>query len=399
MKKRILIFSLVYYPRFVGGAEVAIKEITDRISPSEIEFDMVTLRSKGEKKHERIGNINVYRVGFPVLGMKFNKYFFLKTGFWKAVFLNFKYKYDAVWSMMATYNSFAALFFKIFHPKIPFLLTLQEGDPIPYIKERAKPLWPLFKRIFTKADHIQTISHYLANFAKEMKATCPITVVPNGVDVAHFSLEISDEKKQGVYNIISSSGSFSRKENDVLLITTSRLVKKNAVGDIIESLVHLPTNYKLIICGIGQEQEILEQKVIAHDFLHRVYFADYVPHSDMPVWLHASDIFIRPSISEGFGNSFIEAMASLVPVIATPVGGIVDFLKDRETGLFCEVSNPQSIAQKVLELTENQNLKKHIVDTAFRMVEEKYDWNNVAGQMEKVIKKFDIINELIKYEK
>jgi glycosyltransferase involved in cell wall biosynthesis len=387
MKKRILIFSLVYYPRFVGGAEVAIKEITDRISPSEIEFDMVTLRSKGEKKHERIGNINVYRVGFPVLGMKFNKYFFLKTGFWKAVFLNFKYKYDAVWSMMATYNSFAALFFKIFHPKIPFLLTLQEGDPIPYIKERAKPLWPLFKRIFTKADHIQTISNYLANFAKEMKAMCPVTVVPNGVDVAHFSQEVSLQAKQEIYKKISEAGSFVRKESDILLITTSRLVKKNAVGDIIESLVHLPANYKLIICGTGQEKEMLEEKVASHDFIDRVYFTGFVNHKEMPTWLQASNIFVRPSLSEGFGNSFIEAMAAKIPVIATPVGGIVDFLNDRETGLFCEVSNPQSIANKVIELTSNSELKNNIVKTAFEMVREKYDWNDIAGQMKGVFVK------------
>ena len=41
--KRVLIFSLTYHP-FIGGAEVALKEITDRLDPSEFEFDMITLR-------------------------------------------------------------------------------------------------------------------------------------------------------------------------------------------------------------------------------------------------------------------------------------------------------------------------------------------------------------------
>jgi glycosyltransferase involved in cell wall biosynthesis len=375
----------------VGGAEVAIKEITDRISSAEIEFDMVTLRSRGEKKFERIGNINIYRVGIPLLGHAFNKYLYLKTGFWKAIFLNRKHRYDAIWSMMATYNSFAALFFKLFHPKVPFLLTLQEGDPIPFIKRRGKPLWMFFKMIFTRADYIQTISNYLADFAREMRyeigkarRECPITVVPNGVDVKHFSQVVTDTQKQEVYAQISATGTFARKESDVLLITTSRLVPKNAVGDIVESLVHLPANYKLIICGKGKEREMLEQKVASHDFIHRVYFADYVSHADMPVWLQASNVFIRPSLSEGFGNSFIEAMAARIPVIATPIGGIVDFLKDRETGLFCEVSNPQSIAQKVLEITKDQNLLQHVVSSAFAMVQNKYDWNNVAGQMKRI---------------
>ena len=74
--KKILIFSLVYYPRYIGGAEVAIKEITDRISPSDIEFDMVTLRShKDLPKAEKIGNVNVYRVG--LLNHKKNHFIFI----------------------------------------------------------------------------------------------------------------------------------------------------------------------------------------------------------------------------------------------------------------------------------------------------------------------------------
>lgn len=63
--KRILIFSFVYYPRFIGGAEIAIKEITDRVSSQDIEFDLVALRiDKKLPRFERIGNVNVYRIGF-----------------------------------------------------------------------------------------------------------------------------------------------------------------------------------------------------------------------------------------------------------------------------------------------------------------------------------------------
>src|SRR3989344_6267259 len=59
--KRILIFSLAYYPR-VGGAEVSIKEITDRIPDAE--FHMVTLRfASGQAREEKVGNVLVHRVG------------------------------------------------------------------------------------------------------------------------------------------------------------------------------------------------------------------------------------------------------------------------------------------------------------------------------------------------
>ena len=62
MPKKILIFSIAYHP-FIGGAEMAIKEITDRIG--DIDFDLITLRfDKNLSKFERIGNLNVYRIGF-----------------------------------------------------------------------------------------------------------------------------------------------------------------------------------------------------------------------------------------------------------------------------------------------------------------------------------------------
>jgi hypothetical protein len=183
--RRILIFSLTYYPRFVGGAEVAIKEITDRIPASEIEFDMVSLRLDSNlPKFEKVGNVNVYRIGWALKQethwerlpwrLHINKYVFLLTGFCKALSLNRVRRYDAIWSLMASYNSFAALFFKLVHPKTPFIFTLQDGDPIPYIKRRARPLWPFFKMMFTRADRIQAISTYLADWAREMGAKCPI---------------------------------------------------------------------------------------------------------------------------------------------------------------------------------------------------------------------------------
>jgi glycosyltransferase involved in cell wall biosynthesis len=89
-------------------------------------------------------------------------------------------------------------------------------------------------------------------------------------------------------------------------------------------------------------------------------------------------------LSEGFGNSYIEAMAAGIPVIATPVGGIVDFLKDGETGLFCEVQNPRSIAQKVEKLIKDKESRDYIVRNAEQMVKEKYDWGKISGEMRKV---------------
>lgn len=370
MAKRVLIFSLVYYPRFIGGAEVAVKEITDRISPGEIEFDMVTMR-KHAPAFERIGNVNVYRVGLP------SKYFFIFWALLKALKLHKTRKYDAIWSIMANYAGFSALFFKTFRPSVPFYLTLQEGDPFDHIRRRVGALYPLFKKIFTKADKIQAISKYLANWAKEMGATCPIAVVPNGVDIKHFAK--TSEKAPDIIRGMREKGA------STILVTTSRLVKKNAVGDVIKSLAILPKSVHFLILGTGPLDAELLSETKRIGVLDRVVFGGFVAHEELPAYLHASDIFIRPSLSEGLGNSFLEAMAAGIPVIATPVGGIVDFLRHGETGLFVEVGDPDDISRKVEKLIKDREARDYMVSEAGKMVSSRYNWDNIAGEMHRRI--------------
>ncbi len=352
MAKRILIFSLFYYPKHIGGAEIAIKEITDRIDSNDIQFDMITLR-KGEKEFEKIGNVNIYRIGnFKIL--------YPLRAFWKALEMHKKNKYDLIWSIMASYAGLSGYLFKKFNSKTNLVLTLQEGE-----FNKIRLIKPLVKKIIRSADIVQVISNFLADWAHEMGYKSEIVVIPNAVDLELFS-----------------NKNLNRKDsNDINLITTSRLVKKNAIEDIIESLSYLPSNIKLLVIGTGKLQNKLKQTAKDLQLTNRVNFMGYVSHSEMPKYLHASDIFIRPSLSEGFGNSFIEAMAARIPVIATPVGGIVDFLKDGETGLFCEVKNPKSIAQKVEKLIKDKESHEYIVRNAYEMVKNKYDWNIIANDM------------------
>ena len=356
--KRILIFSTAFHP-FVGGAEVAVKEITDRMLG--FEFDLITLNLDSQQKSvEQIGNVKVYRIG---TSGKISKLLFPFIAFIKAQSLHKKNNYDATWSIMASYSGFAALFFKYYYKKVTFVLTLQEGDPIPYIKRRVKFVYPLFKDIFRKADYIQAISHYLAQFAKDMGARSEVVVIPNGVDVELFS-EVIHKPHDGT-----------------VLITTSRLVEKNAVGDVIEALTQLPEQVSFLVLGIGELENKLRKQVEYLKLENRVHFIGQVAYENIPAYLAMSDIFIRPSLSEGMGNSFIEAMAARVPVIATNVGGIPDFLKDKETGIFCEVKNPESIARAVTFYLENKELREKIINGAHTLVSGSYDWDLIAKKM------------------
>lgn len=364
---KILIFSVAYHP-FVGGAEIAVKEITDRIS--DIEFHMLTVNLDGkQKREEKIGNIYIYRIGSGYFG----KLFFPFFGTIKALSLNKKIKFDLIWSIMANYAGFAALFFKYLKPKILFLLTLQEGDPIEYIKRQVWLVYPLFTQIFRKADKMQTISNYLADFGKSMGFEGKIDVIPNGVDVRKF--QIADSKSQ----------TDKKLQTETILITTSRLVVKNGIGDVVKSLQYLPQNVKFLVLGVGPLERELKGLAKNLGLESRVNFLGFVDQKDIPKYLQMSDIFIRPSLSEGMGNSFIEAMAGGVPVIATSVGGIPDFLKDKETGLFCEVKNPKSIAEKVELLMNDTQLRNTVVSNAKKLAFERYDWNLIALDMKKKV--------------
>jgi glycosyltransferase involved in cell wall biosynthesis len=396
MQKRVLIFSLAYFPDLIGGAEIAVKEITDRITNNEYQFDMITWRSNNQlPKVEKMGNITVYRIGFgknkPDLSelsrfpLLLNKYLFPFLSVIKAIQLNISNKYDIIWSVMANYAGFGAMFYKTIFPKCYFVLNLQEGDPIEHIKQRVRRVYPLFVQIFKKADSIVTVSNFLADFAKTMNGCKNIQVVPNGVDRNLFVAEPEPLQLQKIKYKLQI------EHNDVFIVTSSRLVKKNGIIDVILSLKHLPNNYKFIILGDGPDREQLKLFTEAQDLTNRVYFLGHILHDTLPYYLKVSDVFIRPSLSEGFGLAFLEAMAAGIPVIGTAVGGTPDCLFDpfqqpnkKPTGLFCKVQDPKDIAEKIELLMKDVRLKDEIVQNATAMIAEKYDWGIVSVQMQEV---------------
>jgi glycosyltransferase involved in cell wall biosynthesis len=362
MAKRVLIFSLAYHP-VEGGAEIAIKEITNRVN--DIEFDLVTLRfDKAYLAKERVGNVNVYRIGGS-LGYLSKILFPVQAALFAA-----RRRYDLYWSMM-TYMLFPAVLLRLSGDKTPYVLTLQDGDPFEHVFERwfIRPFRPLLSYGFAHASKIQCISNFLASWAREAGAKGEILVIPNGVPIERFANKHA-------------------RPLGTTLITTSRLVAKNAVGDIIDALTFLPYEFSLKILGIGPLDGELKEKVRNQNLSGRVEFLGHVPYEEIPQHLHSADIFIRPSLSEGMGSSFIEAMAAGLPVIATPVGGITDFLKDGETGLFCKVNDPEDIAKQVTKLVSDPVLTERLKENALKMVKEKYDWDLIVEQMKSRV--FDI---------
>ena len=398
-RKKILIFSLAYHP-FVGGAEVAIKEITDRISSEQFEFHMITsLLDSALPKEEQVGNVLVHRVGWGKKGTSVSKsygpFFFLTKAFFvpcaalKAVVLHKKYAYDGVWAMM-TYMLFPIVLLRLLRVCLPYLLTLQEGDPFQHVFGRIHilPFRPLISWGFRHASAVSAISTYLGAWAKRVGFPGTPRIVPNGVAVGLFSREYPQMSIDMVKNELG------KKMGDVFLITTSRLVYKNAIDDVIRALALLLENVHFIVLGEGPEEKKLKHLAETTGVFGRVTFLGHVDYAEIPKYLKASDIFIRPSRSEGMGNSFIEAMAAVLPIVATQEGGIADFLFDEKknpdkpiTGWAVGKNSPEDIARVVRSIMDNQEKVRAVTRTAKELVREKYDWDVVVGDMEVIFEK------------
>ena len=394
MKKKILIFSLAYYPKHIGGAEVAIKEITDRISPDEYEFHLVCNRFDSTlPKEEHIGNVTVHRIGLTKknptmadlrkLPLHLNKVLYQWEAFRAAKRLHAQYHFDGVWAIMAHSTGVPAGTFKKAFPTVKYVLTLQEGDPPEYIEHKMKIFGRAFGEAFTRADVIQVISTFLGKWAKKKGFQGEPILIPNAVNTAHFMQTYSEDELRSVRQ------SFGCDENDTLLVTTSRLVHKNAIDDVVRAVALLPKQVKFIVFGIGPDGEKLKALITELHLTDRVQLRGQIGHDEMPKYLKACDIFIRPSRSEGMGNSFVEAMAAELPVIATQEGGIADFLFDEiknpgvsATGFAVDADAPEQIKAAVLRIIQNKEKTAEVVKTAKAMALEKYDWNLIAHRME-----------------
>ncbi len=360
MLKRVLIFSTAYLP-LMGGAEVAIREITDRAT--DFEFDLVCARLRpGLPSTEKIGRVNVHRVGF---GFTFDKYLLPLLGPLYALRFTLYTTPNLLWSMQASYGGFASLFYSWMRPRARFLLTLQEGDPFERYAKHAGMFGGLHRAIFRRPDSIQVISKFLGDWAVKMGFSGGPVIIPNGVDVSRFTLHASRDMSSDEKRIIS----------------VSRLSHKNGLDLLIRALALLPENVKLWLVGDGEDREMLEALAKELGVAERVSFLGNKTHDEVAKLFQECDMFCRPSRTEGLGNAFLEAMAAGLPTIGTPVGGIPDFLNE-ETGWLCEPENPESVADAMKRVMGTpQEVVSRVTHHASRVVREKYNWDTIGKEM------------------
>src|SRR3989338_6526654 len=287
-KPVIFVFSTAYLP-FIGGAEVAIEQVAKRLG-DKYDFLIFTSRMRRDlpKREVRSEGV-VVRVG---LGTRFDKFLLLIFGPFCAWRLarSFDLAPDRMiwWAMDFSFGAGVAGILKIFYQKIPLIFTIQYGYGDERVAKGRLGLMNLaFRLILLQSDYVTAISNYLLNLCGQYGYIGEEAVIHNGVDLKKFTNQES------------------RTENRVI-ISTSRRVYKNGL-DILEKAFEI----------VKKTFPDTELKIVSD-----------VPYDELPKYLWKASIFVRPSRSEGMGNAFVEALAAGVPIIGTPVGGILDIIED-----------------------------------------------------------------------
>ena len=369
IKPKIIVFSTAYHP-FIGGAEIAVKNITRRLS-GYFDFCIVTSRFRRNLPRQEIRpEGKIIRIGF---GSRLDKYLLILAPFYYRGFASIVLGVDI------SHGSIAAAIYKLLHPSVSFILNIQFGESEERLAHgRIGIISLMFRFILGRADYVTAISSYLLNLARRYGYNGPGEVIHNGVAVEKFQntkhkLQIKHKTQNTKYKII---------------ITTSRLVKKNGIDTLIKAVAQVKKEFPEIRChiiGDGPDRRNLELQTTNYKLQANVKFFGSIPHEKIPAYLKAADVFVRPSRSEGMGNSFVEALAAGLPIIGTPMGGIVDIIEDPSTGLgqatgfFAKPDDAEDLARKIIYVLHHTEDAKRTVEAGRKMVEERFSWDSISS--------------------
>jgi len=179
----------------------------------------------------------------------------------------------------------------------------------------------------------------------------------NGIDLDRYkNVQIDRVKKKEELGIYGDS---------FVVADISRLdpVKGNryfieAINRVTRYTLHVTREVRFLVVGDGSEREMLEKMAEKYGIMDKVIFTGM--RNDIPEILAVSDLVVLPSLMEGLGIVLLEAMAAGRPVVATWVGGVPEIVKDGETGFLVPPKNSKAIADAIIALLADEDLRKRM---------------------------------------
>lgn len=354
---RILVFSWrdPKHPT-AGGAEQVMHEHMKGWLDAGHKVTLFSSRVKGLPKKETFNGVKIVRCGDQYLGVKIAAFLF---------WLKNKNNYDFV------VDQFHGIpFFTPFYVNKPKLAVLQEVAksvwflnelPIPFnwvvgsLGYFFEPVIFLFYKNVSFMVGSESARDDLIKFGIPSKN---ITVVSHGV-------------------ILQKPDPFPEKEKIKTIIFLGALSKDKGVEDAIKvfSILDKKNRYQFWVIGRGSSEykKVLLSICQKLEIAGKVIFWGFVSQEKKFELLAKAHILINPSAREGWGLVNIEANAMGTPVIAYQSPGLVDSVKDNQSGIICKANRPDFMAKEVVKLINNENLYRKFQQGA-RDWSKKFSW-------------------------
>jgi len=261
--------------------------------------------------------------------------------------------------------------------RIPYLqYILGTFDPwaLNYHRLRKWLYWLFIeRRNYTKASGIIALSESEAAQARRLGLTCPISVIPNGVDFAELD-----------YDIPPIEVLYPTLAGRQYILYMGRIHPKKGIERLISAFAALLKRYQdivLVIAGAGdlRYETALREYIDKCSVGDRVLMAGLVLGAERVALLKSAYMFVLPSFSEGLPMSALEAMACGIPVIVTPQCYLPE-VQAEGAGLVVE-NDPVTLAQAMIQLLDAPDLRSHMAERAYRLARQHYSWRSAAQKV------------------
>lgn len=239
---------------------------------------------------------------------------------------------------------------------------------------------PLFKRIFFQADAMIVLA---SAFKIKLQAWGYSRQI-------YIETTIVDETLLTGVDSKSVAQKYDDRSGKINLLFLARIVKAKGVYETLDAFALLLLKYpqlQLTVTGDGFELQSAKQYVQDKAIVN-VIFTGKVIGEEKGQLYKTAHIYIFPSYTEGLPNSVLEAMAFGLPVVATPVGGLVDILRDGETGYFVKKRDGHDIVGKIEILLSNSSLMKRIAIINYNYAADRFYATQVLNRLEKIYTQF-----------
>jgi len=217
-----------------------------------------------------------------------------------------------------------------------------------------------------------------------------IIKIHNGIDLN--SLDFLSREEARKFLLSRSNLHCSRSDLEQLLVvgTVANFYKSKGLNYLIEAFHILRSDFhysrsdllKFLIIGEGKERKKLESLIKKYNLENQVFLIGKVP--DAQQYLKAFDVFVLPSLKEGFPWVIIEAMAAQSAIIATKVGAIPEIIENKLDGLLIEPENSQKLAEKIAFLLKNPRVRENLGKKAREEVKQNFSLEKMLKETEKV---------------